>query len=212
MRQPPGTIAVLADEVSRFSRFGLALAALTMPVGTHIVYGIGRNIAEQTNRIIRDMHGDWVWLQGDDHVFHPDLLMKLLAHDVDVVAPFVLMRHHPFLPVVFSSEVEDGQHVRMDFTDIPDGGLIEVHAAGSAGMLIRKHVLDAIGDPWLEFTPLAGGVLGEDLSLCRKIRAAGFPIHVDLGSAIGHLSIVAAWPAYVDGQWCAQIDFNQGAT
>lgn len=210
----PGTVAVIADEVSRFSRFSLCLAALNAPPGSKIKFGIGRNIAEQTNKIIRELRpqDDWIWLQGDDHVFHPDLLLNLIDHDVDVVAPLVLMRQHPFLPVVYDGEPVDGHHRRMDFDELPAEGLIEVHAAGSAGMLIRRHVLDALEEPWLEFTPVAGGVMGEDLSLCRKIRDAGFRIHVDLGNAIGHLSIIAAWPAYVDGQWVARIDFNQGAT
>ncbi len=211
---PPGTVAVIADEVSRFSRFSLCLAALNAPPGSKIRFGIGRNIAEQTNRIIETLQEghEWVWLQGDDHVFFPSLLNDLLAHNVDVVVPLVTMRHYPFHPVVFSEELEDGQHRRMDFSELPESGLIQVHAAGSAGMLIRKRVLDAIEPPWADFTPVAGGVLGEDLSLCRKIRNAGFPIHVDLGSAIGHLSIIASWPKYVDGQWAAEIDFNQGAT
>ena len=101
-------------------------------------------------------------------------------------------------------------HVRKT-SGYPDSGLIEVYAAGSAGMTIKKHVLDAIGDPWMEFTPVAGGVLGEDISLCRKIRNAGFKIHVDLDNHIGHLTTVAAWPAYHEGEWKGSIDFQQGA-
>lgn len=207
----PGTVAVLADEISRYTRFTMSLIGLKVPDGSKIEVGIGRNIAHQTNRIIRKMTGDWVHLQGDDHVFRPDLLLNLLAHDVDVVAPLVLMRQFPHEPVVFSHEGEDGMHHRMT-EGFPEHGLLDVFAAGSAGMLIRKHVLDAIGDPWMEFTPVAGGVLGEDLSLCRKIRDAGFKIHVDMDNHIGHLTSVAAWPKFYDGEWRAYIDFTQGAT
>lgn len=211
---PPGTVAVIADEVSRFSRFSLALAALSAPPGSKIRFGIGREIAGQTNKIIRELPAEheWIWLQGDDHVFVPTLLLDLLAHNVDVVAPLVTHRQHPFRPVVYGEEVETGAHRYLDFSELPEHGLIDVHACGSAGMLIRRNVLDALEDPWLEFTPVAGGVLGEDLSLCRKIREAGFKIHVDLDSSIGHLFITAAWPRYVDGQWVSYIDFNQGAT
>ena len=42
-------------------------------------------------------------------------------------------------------------------------------------MLVKRHVLEAIGEPYFE----TFGKQNEDLEFCRKIRNAGFKIHVD---------------------------------
>ena len=209
---PPGTIGVCAAELARFSVFTMSLVGVLKPPETQIRVAMGTNIAGNANWLAEHTDGDWLWLLGDDHVFDTGLLLRLLDRDVDVVAPICLMRQAPFKPVVFAGEHEDGRHYFHDGDEwdaTPPEGILKVHAVGGAGMLIRKHVLDAIGPPWFDFTMTSEGHrIGEDLSFCRRIRQAGFDIHVDLENPIGHLTTTAVWPSHGPDGWNVRVDFN----
>ena len=140
---------------------------------------------------------------GDDHVFAPDILARLISHDVDVVVPHCLKRVPPFDPVAYGGQNEDGDY----FTaELPESGLTEVWAAGSGGMLIRRHVLEAIGDPGFE----TGIGLSEDLNFCRKVRDAGFSIWCDVDAKLGHLHYNTVWPVLRDGVWQIELDIGNG--
>ena len=96
------------------------------------------------------MRGDWLWIMGDDHLFDPDILNRLLARELDVVVPLVAKRMPPFEPVIFSRLVDAEGHVykKYRYEQLPTSGLLEVPVAGTAGMLVRRPVLNAVGDPW----------------------------------------------------------------
>ena len=124
-----------------------------------------------------------------------------------MVVPLCLQRAPPYLTLAFSGEDEqaneEGTHVHD--TDLPSSGLHEVYAAGNAGMLVRKHVLDAIGEPWFE----TFGKQNEDLEFCRKIREAGFKIHVDLDNLLGHIAQMIVWPDWKnDYEWGIRMDLG----
>lgn len=161
---------------------------------------MGVDVCGQWNSIVRRFlpdGGDWLWLMGDDHDWHPSLLPQLLAHNVDVVVPHVLRRNPPWQGVVNSHQDEDGWHVA---AVLPEEGLTKIWSAGSAGMLIRRRVLEAIEDPW--FTPAQDAVgLNEDLELCRKMREAGFDIYCDPAAPLGHISHYTVYPHWENGAW-----------
>jgi len=71
-----------------------------------------------------------------------------------------------------------------------------VCAIGTGGMLIRSEVFRELEYPWFEH-----GRASEDLIFCDRAREAGFPIYCDLGSRIGHLTVAAIWPSWVDQEW-----------
>jgi hypothetical protein len=182
-----GTIGVISGELARFSDFSIALLHLQKPVGTRLVWAKGADVTGNCNTLVRGMVGDWLWILGDDHVFDPGLLVRLLAHDVDVVVPLCMKRTAPYDPVVYSGETEDGHHV---VADLPESGLVPIHAAGNAGMLIRRHVIEALEEPVFE----SNRGQNEDLTFCRKAREAGFGIFCDVDAPLGHVGIVEVWP------------------
>lgn len=191
----PGTVGVVSGELSRYSIFSMALLNLLSYSGeliSHFDWMTGSNVTGNCNDLARRMQGDWLWLIGDDHVFHPDLLERLVMHDVDVVVPLCLQRSAPYPHVVYEGEDHDadveGTHIL--HTSMPEEGLFEIYASGQAGMLIKKHVLDEIGEPWFE----TYGRQNEDLEFCRKIRNAGFKIHCDASALLGHIAQVIVWP------------------
>jgi GT2 family glycosyltransferase len=187
-----------------------------MPEGSRIAMVRSMDVTSNLNTIIRDMfEGEWLWIMGDDHVFNQDCLIRLLDHEVDAVAPICAKKTPPWNFVSFKAEEErvhdvDGKvYPHYDFvepSDVPDHGLMQVHAVGSAGLLVRRPVIEAIGDPWFENS--RGTVINDDLEFCRKVREAGYKIHVDVDTAIGHIGHYTVVPERREGRWGVSLDFG----
>jgi hypothetical protein len=145
---------------------------------------------------------------GDDHVFRPDMLLRLLDHDVDVVVPMCVQKHPPFLPVIYDSLGPDGKFNLIDLRN-KEEKLYEVYAAGSAGMLIKRHVLEAMEKPIFEFGKIGDENVGEDVMFCHKVQEAGFKIYADLSLKLGHLRPVTLTSEMKDGKWGVVFDFDE---
>ena len=200
-RRWDGTMGLIAGDLGRYTDFTTSLAIMQKPPTLRLVVGKSTDVVGNCNLICRNVEGDWLFLMGDDHVFDPDILLRLLAHDVDIVVPLVFTRTPPYKPVVVDAEDhvdELGHTVYRVAHDLPEHGLREVYAAGSAGMLIKRWVLDEIADPWFATD---GRGLNEDFTFCAKARDVGARIYVDVDTPMGHIAPHTVWPDYRDGGW-----------
>ena len=50
---------------------------------------------------------------------------------------------------------------------------------------------------------------GEDMSFCARAVEAGFPLYVDLGARMGHISTYSVWPMHQDGHWTSGIGITK---
>ncbi len=214
---PFGVIAVASGDLARYPGFCVSMVNCLRPPGTAVSWNIGINVAANFNQSIRQMldsDSEWIWIMGDDHIFNPDTLIKLLDHNLDVVIPTVVRRRPPFIPVLFKEKTPEcppGQFPPYQWHELPkEGGLMEVQYAGSAGMLIRRHVIESLGDDnWFEIGKLGGDQMNEDTFLCQKIRDAGYKIFVDLDIFMGHITPMCLWPQRTkDGSWTIGIDMG----
>lgn len=90
---------------------------------------------------------DFVLMMDDDMTPPPDALIKLLAHDLDIVAGACTVRKDPPLPN-FRVWVPELFSYRTAF-EWPENQLIEVGGVGAAFMLVRTTVLDKVGEYYL---------------------------------------------------------------
>lgn len=207
---PAGTIGVPIGPLARYRALFMSLERLQVPQGTDLVFMEGADVGRNCDKLVETMTGDWLWIMGDDHRFRPDLLMKLLDRKVEIVAPVVGQRAEPFRPVCYKRAVpmaKDNQMYTWDLlgADYPNGGLIQVDATGSAGMLIRKWVFDALPKPWFAYTPFTS----EDIGFCVKAREAGYPIHVDLDQTMSHLTPCDLEPVRTpEGKWYVSVNVD----
>lgn len=202
--QPPhpraisaGTVALLSAEQGRYTVAQQCFDALDLPKGTVRVRYAGRsNIAEARNAIVESFRGDWLAMIDDDHVYPPDMLMRLFRHlsnpRVDILTPLVVRRTMPHQNVlVTASENPEKPHETRQVVLKPgDSGLLEVEAAGAGIMLIRRRVFEKLTRPWFEW-----GRTSEDFALCLKAKAAGCRIYCDLDNRVGHILPMIVWPA-----------------
>lgn len=219
---PKGLVAVVANEISRYTAFHAAMASLVIPQASRISFHTGCYVVDSCNRSILGMKDDedWLMFMGDDHVFHPMMLVSLLSlmyyNDLDVIVPLCFRRSFPPVPVLYNWKGSANPGGKMSESDLlepinlndhPKGGLVEVYAAGSAGMIIRKRVIDAMEPPWFV---LGDEQWGEDLNFCRRARELGFKIWADLDNSLGHIINTTIWPArnYETGEWACEYDFG----
>ena len=208
MRHGPGLIVVPCQELARYHRFTDSLANLEKPEGSLVQFTVGMSITDNLNMGVRSMQPEheWVWLLGDDHIFDPNTLMRLLDRNEDIIAPLVVQRFPPFGLVHFQERIGDTEfHRRVQFEDLPDEPF-EVERSGSL-MLIRRHVLEAIGDPWWGH---ANWRLSEDMYFTGKARELGFRVMVDPEVTAAHIGNFFVYPQKRDGVWGLKLDFGHG--
>lgn len=201
-----GTIGIPTGEFARFSSFGQSLLGLDTPPHTKVVWTTGGNIAKNCNRIVQEMEGDWLWLIGDDHVFKPDVLKRLLAREVDLVVPLCSQRVPPYSYGVYRFR-EDGAGVLIDLSG--QTGLVPVDLAGSAGLLVRKPVLDKMEKPYFRLGQYHAETEGEDIDFFIRAGRAGFQLYVDTDTVIGHTAMACAWPQRMpDGAYGTRLEMG----
>lgn len=200
-------MGVPCGDLARYVRLHDSLHRLRVPAGSDLRYATGVSVAHNCNNLVKEMLQDksfqWLWLMGDDHGFDENLLLALLDRQVDIVVPVVSRRGPPFQTVLYKSAALDGSSYLTyswgDLTrDAPADGLLPVDAAGSGGMLVRRHVFEALPDPWFEWTPR----ISEDINFCLKARSLGYGIYADLSQRMTHLTPAELVPyRNKDGEW-----------
>lgn len=196
-RYGAGTILLASAAQPRYYEYTNSMDMLKAPIGSRYLMERGCSVIDNFNSGLRKASGEWVWFVGDDHSFSPDTLMHLLSHDVDVVVPISPMKVAPWSPCMMHGPT-NGQlwHPNMElygWDEVSSGGLMALPKGdfiGQAGMLVKKHVLDAIGDPWFKCGQFDPGRLQEDIFFCHEIQQKGFTVHVDQDVVFDHWFIM----------------------
>lgn len=213
-RHPPGVVALITGDLTRYAVSMQSIMGLKVPPGTANAWNMGVLIARSLNSAFQTMmereQMQWVWVMGDDHTFEPDVLLHLLDRDVDVVAPLCLNRLPPMDPTIVENDHEPRGRMKY-LEDLPTSGLYKLkpsdpergihgETCGDAGLLIRRKVLEAIPYPWYD-KRISGAVAAEDQAFVQRIKDAGFDVHIDLDVQIGHIGQVDFKPVLKDGKW-----------
>jgi len=223
LAESPGTIALPTSEVGRFALNTSSLMGTRQPDGCFSDMSCSASVTENLNGILRRLRDSdrWVWIMGDDHCWPADTLTRMLETmdehpEIDVLVPLCVKRNPPWHLVLFD-EVgeldEDGTPLfkPIPWERVPASGVFEVDAAGSAGMLIRRDVIDGITDPWFYSTLDSDGrqvVLNEDVTFCTRIRRAQYAIYATADVTLGHLGIFNVRPLHHNGRWGALTEFS----
>jgi glycosyltransferase involved in cell wall biosynthesis len=201
----PGTVIIPAASLARYAEFWISVESLVVPYGTKLISVRGADIPYQLNESIRNMSGEWIFILGDDHTFDPDLLLKLLDRQADVVIPIVPRRDPPFVPVLMHGPIAPHM-ARYNWSELPISGTFQLpkwDSAGQAGAVIRKSVLDKLGDPWFEGGKLTPGRLMEDMYFIQRLHELDIPITIDCDQVMTHIANITVKPFRHEGRWYA---------
>ena len=194
-----GTIVLATNHMGRYSDFEVSLEALQAPHGTQLIRARSGSSAYNQNAGVRQRTGDWVWFIDDDHTFAPDVLMRLLAHDKDIVAPLVPMRCAPYALVLYKQlDIHENEHRIVDafteaFYDYADlngiSGLYSVQGLPKAGCLIKERVWTDLKDPWFRIGLIHPDCIEDDKYFMWEVREKlGYTLWCDTDQTINHLT------------------------
>lgn len=147
---------------------------------------------------------DYLWFTDQDAAYLPPTLERLMAWDVDIVGALCLIRGATWCaPMVFKGQKEPDsysyltsvdevynylhEHADVETNDpqivdpVPAGSLYECDITGCHCVLIKRAVLEALEPPWFNGAPGR-----EDMYFYRKAKEAGYKIHVDFSTFVGH--------------------------
>ena len=124
-----------------------------------------------------------------DMTFPQDMIGRLLAHDVDIVAANCARRRMPTGPTAQNYD-ENGK--RQSVFSLPEStGLEEVGSVGTGVMLIKREVFQGMTEPWFDMPWQYDnrGYMGEDVFFCKKAQELGFKVYIDhdVSKEIGHI-------------------------
>jgi len=124
-----------------------------------------------------------LWLDTD-MAFPPDTAVRLARHDRPIVAANCVMKD----PRLLCTAQRSGKRIA---TTPASTGLEAVDSVGMAVMLMRTDVVRQLPRPWFRHgeNTETGADVGEDITFCRALRAAGHAILIDhdLSQEIGHI-------------------------
>lgn len=138
----------------------------------------------------------------EDMLVPRDLLDRLLVHDKPILTPLFYRATEPHDPLIFHAAARGGisgdvlgpsiPFKEWELYTAPDQPLLECPGgAGTGVMLIRRDVLQAMGDRPFRY-PEAGG--GADLYFCRRARELGFQTFCDPSITVPQMSPGAPYP------------------
>lgn len=152
-------------------------------------------IASARNELVKmalAFNADYIlWLDADMQC-PPDALLRLMAHNRDIVGVFYNTRTPPYTTV---------GNFAGPAPDYTKGGVHEAEIIGFGLVLCKMDVFRKLPTPW--FQHLWGvkervkednqfGEVGEDVFLCERARAAGIKVWVDLDlsfePSMGHIA------------------------
>lgn len=192
-----------------FDKFYDAFASLEVPEGSIKQRVMGGSVPQNLNRIIDSAydHGcSHVFIVEDDSMFAPDSLIRLLAHDVPVVAGLCRSRQAPFKPYIYEGIDESG----LIWRDLraSDEGLIKVAATGMGGILIHMAVFDRLTKPYFQ-TYFEGELeWGQDIVFGKSLIEADIGVYCDLDVTIWHATQCIVGSEKVNGKWTTVFNIN----
>ena len=166
-------------------KFMMSLLSLQYPLQTeasfHLITGFQLPFAR--NRIVEEAlqdKSDYLLFLDADMVFPSDLLLRLLAHNKDIVNALAFRRTSPHYPCIFRWDEKNTCYETMPYTK----GLLEVDACGMNNMLIKMDVFKKLKKPWYYYRD---NLFSSDLTVCENFRKAGYKIYVDTDQKMGHI-------------------------
>jgi hypothetical protein len=182
-----------------YSHFSYSLGNLIktttlMGIEVHLFFDASTILINQRENLINqaiEVKSEWALWLDSDMMFPPTTLLRLLAHNQDIVACNYMKRSYPFKSVAFMDTNDWESWVPLQSED----ELLTVEAIGMGCVLMRTSVFEKLNRPYFEYTyqPKTKDWGGEDFTLFKKLNGTGLQLKVDtnLSNEIYHIGTYA---------------------
>jgi hypothetical protein len=195
--EPKVMIIIPTEEMGRRADFYDYMDMMHRPDGTVTIRPHGQSPARNRNLGIEEAlkhECTHCFFVDDDVILRPDALLRLLAHDKDLVGGLYLMRNYPHLPILFDESYDDG---RCLFSFLKPGrkGLVETVNTGLGCMLIKTDVFRKMERPWVRIGQLEKDHWCDDIEFFNRARNEySYQVYVDLEVQAGHIISTIIFP------------------
>lgn len=178
-----------------YSHFAYCLTQLVkttseMGIETYLFFDASTVLLNQREKLIeqaKEMNSDYVLWLDSDMMFPSTTAIRLLEHNLDIVACNYMKRTKPQKTVAYTDVTNWDSWVPLESND----GLVEVQGVGMGCMLMKTNVFETLTKPYFEFTYKEDSQdwYGEDFNLLEKLRNNGYKVMIDtlLSKEIKHL-------------------------
>lgn len=182
-----------------YSHFSYSLGNLIktttlMGIEVHLFFDASTILINQRENLINqaiEVKSEWALWLDSDMMFPPTTLLRMLAHNQDIVACNYMKRSYPFKSVAFMDTNDWESWVPLQSED----ELLTVEAIGMGCVLMRTSVFEKLNRPYFEYTyqPKTKDWEGEDFTLFKKLNGVGIQLKVDtnLSNEIYHIGTFA---------------------
>jgi len=187
-RKKPIMFGIPCDELmySRWAMWIVSIPRHPEDLWTHI---IGTYVPFARNSIHQEFISsgyDWLFMLDSDVCPNFEIVDVLLGHGHKVVSGWYNTKEIPKKPCVYRETglVDEHGVPTWEQHAAPGTGVEKVDGIGMGVMLMHKEVAQKLGPkPYNENTG------GEDLDLCRQIRALGYDVWIDWSMEAKHIGL-----------------------
>lgn len=176
-----------------------------------VYYSRGQQITQNSQEICRrvlDKGFDYLLYTGDDIIFPPWALDRMIDHDVDFVSGVCTWATPPYWPVAIKMQNDEPRYFLITRNMVQQNALVELDMVGSGFIVVKRKVLEAVVNlmndkvyrsipkeyRWLAPVPFfpvtfnydKNYTLSSDYSFCHMARKAGQRIFMDCGIVCRH--------------------------
>jgi hypothetical protein len=182
-----------------YSHFSYSLSNLVklttqMGIETHLFFDASTILINQRESLIKqaiEVGSEWVLWLDSDMMFPPSVLMRLLAHNEDLVGCNYMKRSYPFKTVAFTDTSDWENWIPIQYSN----ELVEAEAVGMGCVLMKTALFKELQKPYFEYTyqPKTEDWGGEDFTLFKKFNKLGHKLKIDmnLSNEIYHIGTFA---------------------
>lgn len=179
---------------------------------TQVFLAGGQQISQNSLTICNKfLAEDWDYLlyTGDDIIFPPYALDRLISHDKDFVSGVCTWKSPPYMVPVMKDDVDGkSKHLLVHPENVARQDLLEVDGVGSGFILVKRRVIENVRDymrdkvypafsgdnKWFAPIPFfgvtvnaeTGDLLGSDFHFSKQAKLAGAQIFLDCGLICRH--------------------------
>lgn len=137
---------------------------------------------------MQESGAEYLFFLDSDVILPSDAIVKLIAHNQDIISGVYHVRHNPITPAMWKESSSPGAY--NPIVGYNEGSIIDVDAVGMGCCLIHKRVFDKLSEPYFKWSMDSRQKNGvsEDFYFCEQARKAGFHIYVDTGIQCTHIA------------------------
>jgi FkbM family methyltransferase len=142
---------------------------------------------------------DYVFAVDSDIAFAPDTLVRLMAHNVDIVSGVYIQRIPGTHTIEIMRKNEWGGVTHVNWGDIKGQGLVPIDGCGFGCTLVKIEVFKGIPYPQFLYHSAIehANTVSEDVHFCNQARDRGFKLWCDTDIICDHI-----------GSWTFKVDMN----